>query len=373
MPAPPLRGEVEADVVVLGGGLAGLAAAVELARPGRKVVLLEGLLLGSGASGADLGHVATGLGQPYLKAVVLYGRARARALWEWHRESHRRLTEILALLPDDCGYRCRGGFLLAHDRDAAALLAESEDALRDDGFPGEFLDHYMLEARFDVRGFSAAYWSAEDAEVDAPALLRGLAAQALSLGVVLHEGDPIELSADGGGVRVRTTGGRVRATRGVAAWEAAGSALLPSLGPVLPVLAARRLAFEIEAGAEVPSPVRWVEGGLAWRLGPEARELRAAACSSEDPAGEAAFEDLARRVAEALPARVQVRGRWSGALSNGPEGLPLVGEVAGGALFAILGLGSLGPAWAFAAARRAADFLDGRPAAPGPLGPPSGC
>ena len=54
---PALSGPVEADVCVVGGGLAGLTAALELARRGRKVCLLEGERIAWGASGRNGGFV----------------------------------------------------------------------------------------------------------------------------------------------------------------------------------------------------------------------------------------------------------------------------------------------------------------------------
>ena len=57
---PPLQGAVVADVVVVGGGFAGLSAALELAQKGMKVVLLEADRVGAGASGRNGGQAIVG-------------------------------------------------------------------------------------------------------------------------------------------------------------------------------------------------------------------------------------------------------------------------------------------------------------------------
>ena len=59
---PPLAGDVRADYVVVGGGLAGLAAAYHLRRhdPDAAIVVLEANRVGSGATGASTGIVAPG-------------------------------------------------------------------------------------------------------------------------------------------------------------------------------------------------------------------------------------------------------------------------------------------------------------------------
>jgi len=57
---PQATGRIEADVCIVGGGLAGLTAALKLARSGRKVVLLEAQRVAWGASGRNGGFVSAG-------------------------------------------------------------------------------------------------------------------------------------------------------------------------------------------------------------------------------------------------------------------------------------------------------------------------
>ena len=73
---PPLEGEVEADLVVVGGGCTGLSAALHAAERGLKVVLLEGGRIGWGASGRNGGQIIPGLRKG---AVGLVNKLRARA------------------------------------------------------------------------------------------------------------------------------------------------------------------------------------------------------------------------------------------------------------------------------------------------------
>lgn len=61
-PDPPLAADISADVCVIGGGYAGLSAALELAERGYDVVLLEAQRLGWGASGRNGGQVIVGFG-----------------------------------------------------------------------------------------------------------------------------------------------------------------------------------------------------------------------------------------------------------------------------------------------------------------------
>ena len=60
-PTSPLKGEVRADVAVVGCGYAGLSAALRLAEAGAKVVALEAVEIGFGGAGRNVGLVNAGL------------------------------------------------------------------------------------------------------------------------------------------------------------------------------------------------------------------------------------------------------------------------------------------------------------------------
>src|SRR5262249_62302729 len=63
--------------------------------------------------------------------------------------------------------------------------------------PGEFLDHYMLEARFDLVGFAGAFWAADDAELDAAALAAVLRDAAVRWGAIVADAGPLRAIEEG--------------------------------------------------------------------------------------------------------------------------------------------------------------------------------
>jgi len=78
---PPLALDLDVDVCVVGGGLAGLTTAREVARRGWSVVLLEAGRLAAGASGRNTGFVLPGFGADADKLVARVGFERTKDLW----------------------------------------------------------------------------------------------------------------------------------------------------------------------------------------------------------------------------------------------------------------------------------------------------
>jgi glycine/D-amino acid oxidase-like deaminating enzyme len=363
-PRAPLRGPARADVVVLGAGLTGCLAAWELARRGRRPLVLEAAVVGSGASARDLGHVPTGPRLLYVEAMRRWGRDSAREAWQVQRENHDRLRELLAALGDDCGYQARGGFLVAEDRAEAEALEESEDALREDGFSGEFLDHYMLESRFGVRGFSGAYWCAEDAELDPQHLVAALAAAAEREGAVIRERSAVvALEPTASGTAVATEGGRVEASAAFVALEAATPGLVPFLKGRVTPLPAQWLDAQKDEAAALPSPARTCGGEVAWRAGAAAvRLVRYGGLVTGRPADER-LEDFAARHFS-VPS-VQPGARGTAIAGKSGDGFPFVGPVPGLNGVVACGYGTFGLGWAVLAARWAVEaLLSGRDTTP---------
>src|SRR5579862_2020040 len=80
-PRLPLTADLDVDVCVIGGGLAGLTAAREIARSGWSVILLEAGRLAGSASGRNTGFVLPGFAADAEKIVARVGFERARDLW----------------------------------------------------------------------------------------------------------------------------------------------------------------------------------------------------------------------------------------------------------------------------------------------------
>ena len=86
-PFPQLRGDVRADVCIVGGGYTGLSAALHLAQKGFDVVLLEAHKVGFGASGRNGGQVGSGQRQDQIWLEKAVGVDHAHRLWDLAEDS----------------------------------------------------------------------------------------------------------------------------------------------------------------------------------------------------------------------------------------------------------------------------------------------
>ncbi|WP_267359315.1 MULTISPECIES: FAD-dependent oxidoreductase [unclassified Methylobacterium] len=113
------------DILIVGGGLHGLSAALHLARAGRRVHVLEARQVGAQASGYSAGGVRTLGRHPAEVPLAL------EAIERWH--------DIAKLVGDDCGFRPVGQVRVAETEAELAQLAERVERLRAAGWTHEAL------------------------------------------------------------------------------------------------------------------------------------------------------------------------------------------------------------------------------------------
>ena len=102
---PPLEESVECDVAIVGGGLAGMSAAIELADRGLDVVLLEAQALGFGASGRNGGQAFAGLACDQSVIEQQLGMDASRTVWTMTLEAIELIHERCRRFGIDCDWR----------------------------------------------------------------------------------------------------------------------------------------------------------------------------------------------------------------------------------------------------------------------------
>ena len=102
---PPLDRSVSADVCIVGAGLAGLSAALELAERGYSVAVVEAQRMGWGASGRNGGQVLPGFGSDGERAIERQLPPEdARRAWDMSVEGVHLIRKRINKYSIDCDY-----------------------------------------------------------------------------------------------------------------------------------------------------------------------------------------------------------------------------------------------------------------------------
>lgn len=206
-----LQGEKHADVCIVGGGFTGLSAALELAKAGRTVVLLEAQYLGWGCSGRNGGQINPGLAADQAALEKQVGAADARALWELSLAGVALLRSRVAEYAIDCDLK-QGILLVANKPQHVLQLRAWQASLETLGY-GQLAFH----DRASLQGLLKADYHAGVMDMGGGDLhplkyVLGLAAAAEQHGAQLFEQSAVlDYQQDQTGVLVRTAQGQVRA------------------------------------------------------------------------------------------------------------------------------------------------------------------
>ncbi|MFK7939427.1 MAG: NAD(P)/FAD-dependent oxidoreductase [Roseovarius sp.] len=129
-PYDALKGEVKADVCIIGGGFTGLSAALHLAEGGYSVVLLEAHRVGFGASGRNGGQLGTGQRQDQSELESLVGTDDAQKLWEQAEAAKDLVKDLIAKHKIEChlkpgiAHACFSASDMAHEHASANHLRD---------------------------------------------------------------------------------------------------------------------------------------------------------------------------------------------------------------------------------------------------------
>ncbi len=184
---PALAANAGCDVCIVGGGYAGLSAAIELRRAGMDVVLLEGMHVGWGASGRNGGQVLPGLACDMSKIRRQLGETAARTVWDMSLEAVRIIHERRRDFGIDCHW-VDGALSAAIGPGRARELREWVDALeRDYGYAQRMIEGAEVREWIASARYAALAWDPQSGHLHPLLYAQGLARAAAGLGVRVHE------------------------------------------------------------------------------------------------------------------------------------------------------------------------------------------
>jgi glycine/D-amino acid oxidase-like deaminating enzyme len=341
--------DLDADICVIGAGLAGLAVALEAARMGASVAVLEGRHVGWNASGHQLGTVMPGYGLPVSELIARIGFEDARELWSLSKDGADivRATATEELIP---GIALSEGALEVSNVDVGDQLISRLQMLGEDF--GTEVEGWQVERVRDLlkteHYFHGVYYP-KAFQIDGRKYVHGLAALARRAGARIFEDTPV-VSIDPSGIRKRivTPSARLRASHIVLAGNIHLGAPLRRLSEtLLPVW--RYAAVTAPLGDRLAEIIAFrgsvtdTEGIDHFRIVDGDRLMWASPETTWDARPARFARVVARRMSTVFPrlGKVEIAEVWGGAMGQTVHGMPQIGQLRKG-LWVTSGFGHQG-------------------------------
>lgn len=135
----PLIANLTVDVVVAGGGLAGLSVAYNCINRGLSVVLLEDGFIGSGESGRTTAHLASALDDRFFSLQKIFGKEKTRLIYESHHRAISFIEETIKKENIECDFKRVNGYLFPHSSDSVETLEKEYAAATETGVEVEWV------------------------------------------------------------------------------------------------------------------------------------------------------------------------------------------------------------------------------------------
>lgn len=362
-PLPPAT-----DVVVVGAGLTGLAAARAAARSGASVVVLEAATVGHGASSRNAGMCHPGYSVGPATLMARYGRRLGGEIYQDSEDAYDLVRALLAEESIDAEVTESGQLGLAFAPAHVPAMRSEQAELAAVGAPARALDRLELRDELASDRYFGGLLVERCLGLNPARLTSGLAAAAIRDGAVIHEHTPaasIRRGADGR-FEVATHAGRLEARDVVVATSGHTGSLVPWLRRrVVPVSSFVIVTEPLDDGtAQAVAPRRRMYYDSRnflnyWRLTPDQRLLFGGRASFMPTSIERARSILYREMTSIFPALrgSKVAYAWSGRVDLTLDRMPHVGRHRGVAY--ALGLNGSGVALSVFLGARTGEWVTG--------------
>lgn len=201
-----LVSDIEVDVAIIGGGLAGIDTAYVLTSAGLRVAVLEATTVGSGATRATTAFLTQSIDTDPDDLIGMFGLPKTKQIYASHAKAIDVIESISAWEGIDCSFRRVPNYIFASSEGEFKNLIQSHKAFRKAGVPASLKKNSDLP--FQTFGHLKM---AKQAKYDAQAFLKGLAECTVEHGAHIYERTKVTNISGHKNIRIKANGYTVTA------------------------------------------------------------------------------------------------------------------------------------------------------------------
>jgi len=226
---PSLQGDITADVCVIGAGFTGLSTAIHLAEKGFKVVVLEGSLVGFGASGRNGGQIVNSYSRDIDFIEKHYGNEVGKEMGKMAFQGGRILRRLVKDYNINCDLKDGGIFAACNDKQLDGLKDRKALWEKHGHTQLDLLDDSSIRQRVGTERYVGGLLDNSGGHFHPLNLVLGEAAAVESLGGTIYEDSEVIKVEEGEKTKVYTKNGSVTSNFLVVSGNAYLGGLIPKL------------------------------------------------------------------------------------------------------------------------------------------------
>ena len=145
---PKLEETIETDVVIVGGGITGITAAIQLIKAGYRVVILEANHIGGGTTGNSTGNLYIAVQQYYQSILSKFGEEAVRTIAHSRKTAIDFIEQTIKERNINCDFLRRPWYFYTNKEDHTTTIDKEFEALTNAGIAIEYINDMPLPLPF---------------------------------------------------------------------------------------------------------------------------------------------------------------------------------------------------------------------------------
>lgn len=187
----PCMQNMEVDVAIIGGGMAGLFAAQAFHARGKKVALFEQYYCGAGASGKSSGFITPNAELSLTDFIARYGPQTAKSIWDLFTRGVEDIRRTIDQNKFECDFAAQDTLMLANDKKALEKLKKEYENLSKLGFKASFYESNDFQKKIGTSAYLGAVCYEDTFGISAYLYCQNMMKMLQNSGVHIFEETPV--------------------------------------------------------------------------------------------------------------------------------------------------------------------------------------